>query len=148
MTIDRAELERALFALGDHVRYVAFGVGHDIHTAQRGTPEGASDASWADGGRTKLDNLVLLCRHHRRLMHEGGYTLTAATDGRLTFRRPDGRRILACPRPRRAGPASLRQARRPDACVPLSSGDPLNLVYGVDAMLDFAPIASGEPPGV
>ncbi len=102
---------------------------------------------WADGGRTKLDNLVLLCRHHHRLMHEGGYTLTAATDGRLTFRRPDGRRILACPPPRRAGPASLRPARRPDACVPLS-GDPLNLVYGVDAMLDFAPIASGEPPGV
>ena len=44
MTIDRAELERALFALGDHVRYVAFGDGQDIHTAQRGTPDGASDA--------------------------------------------------------------------------------------------------------
>ena len=102
---------------------------------------------WADGGRTKLDNLVLLCRHHHRLLHEGGYTLAAAPEGRLTFRRPDGRRIVACPQPRRAGPASLRPARRPDACVPLS-GDPLNLVYGVDAMLDFAPIASGEPPGV
>jgi hypothetical protein len=43
MTLDRSSLERALFALGDHVRYVAFGVGQDIHTAQRGTPEGASD---------------------------------------------------------------------------------------------------------
>ena len=102
---------------------------------------------WADGGRTKLDNLVLLCRHHHRLMHEGGYTLTAAPDGRLTFRRPDGRRIVACPQPRRAGPSSLRPTRRPDACVPLS-GDRLDLIRGVDAMLDFAPIASGEPPGV
>lgn len=43
MSLDRSSLERALFALGDHVRYVAFGVGQDIHTAQRGTPEGASD---------------------------------------------------------------------------------------------------------
>jgi Domain of unknown function (DUF222)/HNH endonuclease len=102
---------------------------------------------WADGGHTRLDNLVLLCRHHHRLLHEGGYTLTAASDGRLTFRRPDGRRIVACPQPRRAGPGALHATRRPDACVPLS-GDRLDLLYGVDAMLDFAPIASGEPPGV
>ena len=37
--------------------------------------------------------------------------------------------------------------RRPDACVPLS-GDRLNLLNGVDDMLDFAPITSGEPPGI
>ncbi len=101
---------------------------------------------WADGGRTKLGNLVLLCRHHHRLLHEGGYTLSSS-GGRLTFRRPDGRRIHACPQPPRGRHGPLRATRRPDACVPLS-GDPLNLVYGVDAMLDFAPVASGEPPGV
>jgi hypothetical protein len=101
---------------------------------------------WADGGCTKLDNLVLLCRHHHRLLHEGGYRVSSR-EGRLTFRRPDGRRIHACPQPPGRRPSALRPTRRPDACVPLS-GDPLNLVYGVDAMLDFAPIASGEPPGV
>ena len=101
---------------------------------------------WADGGRTKLGNLVLLCRHHHRLLHEGGYTLSSS-GRRLTFRRPDGRRIHACPQPPRGRPGPLRATRRTDACVPLS-GDPLNLVDGVDAMLDFAPVASGEPPGV
>ena len=30
---------------------------------------------WADGGETRLDNLVLLCRHHHRLHHEGGYRI-------------------------------------------------------------------------
>ena len=28
---------------------------------------------WSEGGETKLDNLVLLCRAHHRMLHEGGY---------------------------------------------------------------------------
>lgn len=42
MTNHRSEVGRAPFALSDHVCYVAFGAGQDIHTAQRGSPEGAS----------------------------------------------------------------------------------------------------------
>jgi len=28
---------------------------------------------WADGGENSLDSLVQLCRHHHRLVHEGGF---------------------------------------------------------------------------
>ena len=102
---------------------------------------------WADGGRTDLANLVQLCRHHHRLLHEGGYTATRTAGGGLAFRRPDGQPVPACPPLPRGRAAPLRPTRRPDACVPRSH-DPLHLVDGVDAMLVFAPIASGEPPGV
>ncbi|WP_255361051.1 HNH endonuclease signature motif containing protein [Kutzneria sp. 744] len=30
---------------------------------------------WAQGGRTSLDNLVLLCGEHHRLMHHGHWTV-------------------------------------------------------------------------
>jgi hypothetical protein len=40
---------------------------------------------WADGGRTSLDNLILLCPFHHRLLHEGGFRITTEEDGRFTF---------------------------------------------------------------
>ncbi len=48
---------------------------------------------WADGGATRLDNLVLLCRHHHRAVHEGGFCVAAEEGGTLQFWRPDGERI-------------------------------------------------------
>ena len=36
---------------------------------------------WADGGRTALDNLVLLCRRHRRAVHEEGFRVTLDAAG-------------------------------------------------------------------
>jgi hypothetical protein len=46
---------------------------------------------WADGGETKLSNLVNLCRTHHRLVHEGGVAIEARTGGGWRFSRPDGR---------------------------------------------------------
>jgi hypothetical protein len=43
---------------------------------------------WADGGRTSLDNLVLLCRQHHRAVH-ADFRLESV-EGRPVFRRSDG----------------------------------------------------------
>lgn len=52
---------------------------------------------WANGGETSIDNLLLLCRHHHHLVHEGGFGLERTADGHLRFTRPDGRTIKAHP---------------------------------------------------
>ena len=40
---------------------------------------------WADGGATSLDNLVMLCRHHHHLVHEGGFVCEKSADGEINF---------------------------------------------------------------
>jgi hypothetical protein len=46
---------------------------------------------WADGGETRLSNLVLLCRYHHRQVHEGGVVIQVLNDGALRFTVKDGR---------------------------------------------------------
>jgi hypothetical protein len=48
---------------------------------------------WANGGETKPSNVVTLCGFHHRLVHEGGFGVTATDDGVFVFTRPDGGRI-------------------------------------------------------
>ncbi len=48
---------------------------------------------WADGGTTRVDNLILLCATHHRLVHEGGFRLSG-TATRPRFVRPDGTPIV------------------------------------------------------
>ena len=60
---------------------------------------------WAAGGATRLDNLVRLCRHHHRAVHEEGFRVTLDPDGTARFCRPDGRPLPAAPpAPRWGGP--------------------------------------------
>ncbi len=44
--------------------------------------------SWADGGRTSLDNGVLLCGSHHAVVHRDGWTIRLATDGIPDFTPP------------------------------------------------------------
>jgi hypothetical protein len=51
---------------------------------------------WGDGGETRLDNLVLLCRVHHTAVHEGGFRVEMVA-GEPRFRRPDGRPLPDVP---------------------------------------------------
>jgi hypothetical protein len=62
---------------------------------------------WAGGGRTDLDNLLLLCSFHHKLVHELGWRLARHTDGRVRWYRPDGRRYRAGPSPPTLAAAGL-----------------------------------------
>ena len=45
---------------------------------------------WADGGETSLDNLILLCAHHHRLVHEEGWKVGWWPQGQPAFTDPRG----------------------------------------------------------
>ena len=58
---------------------------------------------WSRGGRTDLENLVLLCRFHHRLFHDDGFTMRRRRDGQLVMQDACGRRLDRVPS--RASPA-------------------------------------------
>ena len=46
---------------------------------------------WRHGGATDLDNLVLVCFFHHRLVHEHGWKIERDPDGIVRWLRADGR---------------------------------------------------------
>ncbi len=63
---------------------------------------------WADGGETKLSNLVLLCRRHHRLLHEGGFSVRMSKAGAVQSFHRRGRPLEQSPTP---PPVGLHAAR-------------------------------------
>jgi len=70
---------------------------------------------WADGGATKLSNLVLLCRRHHRAVHEEGYRVLLRRDGSTAFFSPAGRKIPRVPAAPRLPGRPVATLRRQNA---------------------------------
>jgi hypothetical protein len=88
---------------------------------------------WADGGPTSLDNLVLLCRRHHRLAHEGGFRATRDRAGEVAFVRPDGRRLEASPPLAWRGDPDIGGHLQASA-LRCWDGTPFDVVYAIDVL--------------
>ena len=63
---------------------------------------------WERGGPTELENLLLVCGFHHRLVHEHGWGVRRDRDGTVRWFSPDGRSYVAGP-----GPPRERIGREP-----------------------------------
>jgi hypothetical protein len=54
---------------------------------------------WAGGGRTDLDNLLLVCSFHHKLVHEHGWAVRQEAGDAVAWLRPGGARYHAGPSP-------------------------------------------------
>jgi hypothetical protein len=102
---------------------------------------------WADGGETKLENMIQLCRRHHRAVHEEGFTVELLAGGEARFRRPNGRPIEEAPAlPPVAGDAVGALVRRlagrgvridAEASLPSWEGGPVDLGWAVQWMREL-----------
>jgi hypothetical protein len=98
---------------------------------------------WARGGETKLDNLLLLCRHHHRLVHERGFAVEGLPGGQIRFRRPDGAVIEHIPgAPRGDRVALVRDNAHTGAAIAADTcqtgtGEAMHLGMAVDRVIQI-----------
>ena len=112
---------------------------------------------WADGGATRLDNLLLLCRRHHRAVHEEGFSVTRHEDGEVRFTHPGGWPLdVAPPAPAWTGTALASTDRHLQAAgieigaktaTPDWHGERLDLLWAI-AVLHPGPSSpsSGDVP--
>jgi hypothetical protein len=129
-------LKRALNSRDSNCRFPGCSMTRHLH--------GHHIQHWADGGKTSLDNLVQLCPHHHRLVHEGGFDVHCHGVSDFFFTRPDGSivensvpqiAIDACPE------ALLKQQSEQhglsidvDTAYPQWDGAPMDHGMAIDAM--------------
>jgi len=99
---------------------------------------------WANGGETRLSNLVTLCRFHHRLVHEGQVAIHVLDDGGFRFTRPDGETFESPPvRPAdweelvaAHAAADIRVTRQ--TAVTRWTGEALDLDVAVGCLMQYA----------
>lgn len=109
---------------------------------------------WVDGGKTKLENMILLCPAHHWAVHEGGFSIELERDGTARFRDPGGWLILEAPEMPPVGEGVLDEVREEQrreglqmdewTPTPLWEGEPFDLHYAISVLWEPPPEDGGE----
>jgi hypothetical protein len=96
----------------------------------------------AKGGNNDLRNLLELCWHHHRLVHEGGWNIRLDDRGDILAIRPNGNVLRAPPPPPNTDAQHIAETNRkngitidPDTCIPRCYGDKLDLDHIITGLL-------------
>jgi Domain of unknown function (DUF222)/HNH endonuclease len=89
---------------------------------------------WADGGATRIDNLLLLCRRHHRAVHEGGFQVVRHADGPVTFHRQDGALIPHAPDTPCGFDIALDSRTAQVEAPPVWDGTRFDIVWAIDVL--------------
>jgi hypothetical protein len=123
---------------------------HD-HCAHPGCPTTKSlhahhRIHWIHGGRTDLDNLLLLCERHHVAHHAGEFEILTAAAGKFRFVSSDGRNLSApIRRPANANSRPLEDEHTdvaPDAATPRWDGRRLDRPYAISVLAQRRQVAS------
>jgi hypothetical protein len=96
---------------------------------------------WSNGGDTSLDNLVLLCRWHHRLVHEGGFRVSCDREGSVAFVGADGRRLDVSP-PLACKGDSVLGGEVGAHSLRCRDGTSFSLAYTIDVLRGHEPIGA------
>jgi HNH endonuclease len=124
---------------------------HHGHCAHPGCPNTKNlhahhRIHWIHGGRTDLDNLLLLCERHHLAHHDGQFHIHTAGAGRFRFVSSDGHDLRA-PLRNPASPDSRpleeeHAAVAADAATPRWDGQRLDRPYAISVLAQRRQVAS------
>jgi hypothetical protein len=98
----------------------------EVAAFRAATPDAATRITskhWGEGGETSLENTILLCRFHHRLLHEEAFQLKRLPGAEVEFRNPHGLLVPRAPTPPRQpnDPFRALLARLEDGAIVVDS---------------------------
>jgi hypothetical protein len=98
---------------------------------------------WSDRGKTKLDNLVSLCRFHHMRHHDGAFQIHADSAGDFIFTAPDGTPLAPVVAPPAVNGLGVLDANEPASARARDGGAPCDYAWAVSVLTDGGAAARG-----